>query len=220
MDSPELDRVRHLGALDALARVNAVSLSAGRVWTEVLRLGRRGVTPVRVLDVACGGGDVLHAVARRAVKSGTSVELHGCDMSPTALDRARTHGGDALGVTFHEIDVLQDPIPSGYDLLCSSLFLHHLSSESAAYLLRAMAAAAGRVVVIQDLRRTSLGYLLAWLGLTVLTRSDVARHDGLVSVGAAFTLGEAEALCREAGLEEVEVSRCWPQRFILRWERA
>jgi len=221
MDSPALDPARHLAALDALARVNAVSLSAGRIWTEVVRLSRRGVEPVRVLDVACGGGDALHAIARRASKHGTKVELLGCDLSPLALERARIRGGDALGVTFQRLDVLCDPLPSGYDVLCSSLFLHHLTREAAVRLLAAMAAAARRVVVVQDLLRTRLGYVYAWVGLEALTRSDVARHDGLVSVAAAFTLSEARALCRDSGLEEGgEVVRSWPQRFTLRWERA
>ena len=212
MDQPELEPARHVVALDALARVNAVSLSAGRVWTEVERLQRRGVDPVRVLDVACGGGDVLRGIARRAIKSGTNVELHGCDMSSTALDRARARGGDALGVTFHELDVLRDPIPAGYDVLCSSLFLHHLRREAAIHLLESLATAARRVLLVQDLRRTRLGYLYAWVGLGVLTRSDVARHDGLVSVAAAFTLDEARTLCRESGLEGAELRTCWPQR--------
>jgi SAM-dependent methyltransferase len=219
MDSPALDGARHLLALDALARVNAVSLSAGRVWREVERLGRRGVNPVRVLDVACGGGDVLHAVARRAIRHGIPVELHGCDVSATALERARALGGDAPCVSFHELDVLRDPISAGYDVLCSSLFLHHLTREEAIRLLGTMAGAAREVVIVQDLRRTRLGYIQAWIALGVLTRSDVARHDGLVSVAAAFTMEEARELCRDTGLEGAEVRRCWPQRFTLRWER-
>jgi len=220
MDAPALDRIRHLDALDALDRVNRVSLSDGRVWTEIVRLARNGVRPVRVLDVACGGGDVLLRVARRAMRAGVDVELHGCDLSPVALERARCRGGDAMGVTFHELDVSGVPLPRGHHLMCSSLFLHHLSWEGAARLLGAMAAASERVVLVQDLRRTRLGHLFARIGLGVLTHSDVARHDGLVSVAAAFTLVEAKALCREAGLESAEVSACWPQRFTLRWVRA
>ena len=220
MDSPSLDRVRHLEALDALARVNAVSLSARRVWAEIARLTRRGVEPVRVLDVACGGGDVLHSLARRARKGGMRVDLHGCDLSAVALDRARSGVADGLDVTFQEIDVLQDPIPSGFDVICSSLFLHHLPGEAAVHLLGAMSSATRRVLVVQDLLRTRLGYLYAWVGLGVLTRSEVARHDGLVSVASAFTLGEAQALCRDAGLPDAELVRSWPQRFTLRWERA
>jgi hypothetical protein len=80
-------------------------------------------------------------------------------------------------------------------------------------------AVGARALLVQDLRRTHLGYALAWLGLHTLTRSPVARRDGLVSVRAAFTLEEASALARRAGLAEAVVRPCWPQRFVLRWVR-
>jgi SAM-dependent methyltransferase len=220
MDSPTLDRIRHLAALDALARVSVISLTARRVWSEVARLADRGVAPVRVLDLACGGGDVLRRVAGRARRAGKSVELVGCDRSPVALERARAECASAAGVTFQQVDVLRDPIPSGHDIVCSSLFLHHLDGDAAAHFLAGMAGAAQRVVLVQDLLRTRLGYVYAWVGLGLMTQSDVARHDGPVSVAAAFSLSEARALCRDSGLHRAEVVRSWPQRFTLRWERA
>lgn len=219
MDSPTLDRARHLQALDALARVNRVSLSASRVWKEVVGLARRGVTPVRVLDVACGGGDVLIGVARRAAGAGLAVECHGCDVSPVALERAANRGAGDLGIRLSRVDVVREPLPVGYDVVSSTLFLHHLGRDGAIALLRAMAAASRRVMLVQDLRRTRLGYLFAGVGLRLMTRSDIARRDGLVSVAAALTVPEARALCRDAGLERAAVRRCWPQRFTLRWER-
>lgn len=219
MDGIDLERDRHVRALDALARVNRVSLASSRVWSEVLRLSRDGVQPIRVLDVACGGGDVLHDVARRARRHGVDVELHGCDVSTLALARASERGPRGAALRFFELDVHRDPLPGGYHLLCSSLFLHHLSPEFALTLLQAMARVTERALLVQDLRRTRLGYVFAWLGLLALTRSDVARADGLVSVRAAFTLEEARALCGAAGLDDAEVRACWPQRFVLRWRR-
>ena len=219
LDGPGLDRDRHFRALDALARVNRVSRTASRIWSEIVRLSRDGLRPIRVLDVACGGGDVVHDLARRATRHGVDVELHGCDVSAVALERARERGGEAAALRFHELDVLRDPLPGEYHLLCSSLFLHHLSDETAVALLDAMARVTQRVLLVQDLRRTRRGYALAWLGLLALTRSYVAHSDGLASVRAAFTAAEARQLCRAAGLRGAEVRLCWPQRFALRWGR-
>jgi SAM-dependent methyltransferase len=220
MDSPTLDQRAHLMALDALARVNAVSLSARRMWAEIERLAAMGMRPVRVLDVACGGGDVLLSLGRRARRLGIDVDLHGCDVSALAVERARKRGGNALGLELHERDVLSEPIPEGFHLVGTSLFLHHLSCEDAPRVLAAMANAAENVLLVQDLRRSRLGLIFARIGLGVLTRSAVAKHDGPVSVAAAFTLGEAGALCREAGLANAEVRACWPQRLTIRWARA
>lgn len=221
MDAPGLDAERHARALDALARVNRLSLTAARVWREVRALAAERVRPVRVLDVACGDGDVLLDVARRARRHGVEVDLCGVDMSPVALARARRRAEDAgAPARFVEGDVLGCELPGTHDLTTSSLFLHHLDEPDAVGLLGRMAAAAARVLLVQDLRRTRFGYVLAWTSLRVLTTSDVARRDGPVSVRAAYTVEEARALVGAAGLRAAVVGRCWPERFTIRWARA
>ena len=215
MDDPALAPDRHERALAALARVNRVSGAAGRLFEEVARVHELRGGPVRVLDVACGGGDVLHAVGRSARRRGVPVELHGCDLSPVAL-RAAGRGR----VVTHRLDVLRDPLPGRFDVVSCNLFLHHLERDDAVALLRRLSDAAVESLLVQDLRRTRRGYALAWLGLHTLTRSDVARTDGLRSVRAAFTLAEAGRLCVDAGLVGAEVTRGWPQRLLLRWRAA
>jgi hypothetical protein len=59
--------------------------------------------------------------------------------------------------------------------------------------------------------------MMAWAGLRLLSRSEVARVDGPRSVQAAFNLPEVRAVAVEAGLSGVVIERGWPQRFILRW---
>ncbi len=222
MDAEDLDSARHMKALRALARVNRVSLVAARVWREVLNLNRLsrdrgGDQPVRLLDVACGGGDVMVDVARRAQRASVPLVVHGCDLSPVALEHARREAERrGVAVDFFVRDVVAEGLPGGYDLVCSSLFHHHLSHEDAVDLLRGMAEAGHRVLV-QDLLRGALGSVLAWSGLRLLSRSDVARVDGPRSVRAAFTLSEVRAMAAEAGYVGAVVHRGWPERFILRW---
>lgn len=219
MDDPGLEPDRHVRALRALRRINRVSFAAARVWAEVRRIHAQIGRPVRVLDIACGGGDVLVDVARRARRAGVSVELHGCDVSPVALAEARGLGVQEGALDVFELDVTRNDLPRGYDLLTTSLFLHHLSRDGAIDLLRGMAAATRNALLVQDLRRTRLGYALAWMGLHALTDSDVARVDGLRSVRGAFTLDEVRAMCGEAGLTGADIGVGWPQRFTIRWSR-
>jgi 2-polyprenyl-3-methyl-5-hydroxy-6-metoxy-1,4-benzoquinol methylase len=239
MDDPDLDRARHVEALTALERINRVSLAATRVWREVRRIHATTGRTVRVLDVACGGGDMLFAVARKARRDHVPVAAHGWDISPLAIEEVQRRStrqlqsrsseevpppssaiAETRSVQAFEMDALTHDLPRGYDLITSSLFLHHLDRDEAVSLLHRMAASAGRTVLVQDLRRTRLGYALAWVGLHALTRSDVARTDGLLSVRGAFTIDEAESICRAADLGGATVSRVWPQRFVIRWTRA
>ncbi|NJD20662.1 MAG: methyltransferase domain-containing protein [Gemmatimonadetes bacterium] len=219
MDDPGLDPARHRAALDALAKVNRLSATAGRSWRELARRRPPRNRPFRLLDVACGGGDVAVSLALRAARRGFPLEVHGCDRSPVALGYARDAARRAgVEVELLELDVLAEPLPGGYDLACSSLFMHHLSDDAAVVLLAAMARAA-EAVLVQDLRRTRVGWALAVLTLNTVARSDVARVDGLRSVAAAFTLEEASALAGRAGLTGAGVRPCWPQRFTLSWRR-
>lgn len=219
MDDPDLDPDRHARALRALARVNRVSLTARRVWREVRDLHTRLRRPVRLLDVACGGGDVLRDVGRAARRAGIPVELHGCDVSPRALDLARRASSSDPPLELFRLDATSDALPGGFDLLACSLFLHHLERPVAVRLLRGLADACAHRIFVQDLRRTVLGYTLAWIGLRTLTSSDVARVDGLRSVRAAFSAAEAESLCRDAELPAARVDTVWPQRFTIVWSR-
>jgi len=79
--------------------------------------------------------------------------------------------------------------------------------------------AARHLVVVSDLRRTRLGYLFAWVGCRLLSRSRVFHVDGTRSVEAAFTMDEARRLAERAGLAGARIVARWPQRFLLTWRR-
>jgi 2-polyprenyl-3-methyl-5-hydroxy-6-metoxy-1,4-benzoquinol methylase len=130
--------------------------------------------------------------------------------------RARKAGID---VAFFRHDVIRESLPAGYDLVTCSLFLHHLTEEEAVTVLERMKEAARIAVVVSDLRRSRAGYLLAWAGTRILTRSSIVHFDGPVSVRAAFTLDEALMLANRAGLAGARVESCWPYRYLLTWRR-
>lgn len=220
MDSPHLGESRHRRALDALHRINWLSRAAAQLWVDIRRLQVAEESgPLRVLDLACGGGDVVLALERCARRHGVDLEVRGCDASPVAVQRAVEKAAAAgSAAEFFRLDVLREPLPEDVDVMCSTLFLHHLDEVEAVDLLRKMAAAARRMVVVQDLARSRSGLVLACLGVYLLTRSDVARVDGPISARAAFTPQEALQLAHRAGLE-VRVRRCWPRRYNLVWEK-
>ncbi len=223
MDDPALDPAQHQKALEGLKRVNRLSRSDAIFWPAIRELLRDQPPdrPLKVLDIACGGGDVTREIARRARRSKLPIQIDGCDINPFAVEYS-TAGSErqkALPVHFFSLDVISDDLPQGYDVLMCSLFLHHQSREDAKRLLRRMADAAGRLVLVNDLRRTRLGYVLAEVACRLLTRSQVVHHDGPLSVRAAFTSEEVLDLAKEAGLTNAAVSQHWPQRFLLSWRK-
>ncbi len=218
MDQPDLDPRRHTEALRGLARINTWSGSARLLWPPLRDLARQVASPLRLLDVATGAGDVPVRLWLRARRAGLDLEVAGCDRSPCAIEharqRARTEGAN---VRFFTWDALAGPLPEGYDVVASSLFLHHLAEEEAVDLLRRMARAARRLLLINDLERGLPGLVLAYVGTRVLSASPVVHTDGPLSVRAAFTRREALELAERAGLAGATVERRWPFRFLLTW---
>jgi 2-polyprenyl-3-methyl-5-hydroxy-6-metoxy-1,4-benzoquinol methylase len=200
-----------------------LSRSAGIVWPQIrqLALDVPQGQPVKVLDIACGGGDVAWEIAGRALRENLPVQVEGCDINPLAVEYSTKASAAAenLSVRFFQLNVLKNDLPPGYDVLMCSLFLHHLQNDEARELLSRMAHAARRLVLVNDLRRTRLGYALAYLGCHLLSRSPIVHHDGPRSVRAAFTSEEIRALSLEAGLEGATITHHWPERYLLSWRK-
>jgi SAM-dependent methyltransferase len=221
MDGPGLDPAEHAAALRGLGRINLFSRSGRALWPTIERLARgRPGTPLRVLDVASGGGDVPTILAQMAARAGIDVCVEGCDVNPGAVAFARGRAAArGVDVRFFVCDALNDALRGGYDVITSTLFLHHLDETEAVDLLRRMGEVAGRAVLVDDLVRGRGGFALAWAGCRLLSGSRVVHHDGPVSVAAAFTPAEAMDLARRAGLDGATISRHWPERFLLEWRR-
>ena len=73
--------------------------------------------------------------------------------------------------------------------------------------------------MINDLLRGPIEYAPAWAGCHLLSRSPIVRHDGPVSVWRLSRCREVRELARQAGLDDVELTRHWPGRFLLSWSR-
>lgn len=222
MDQPGLDEHIHRAALRGLGRANAFSRVGSSLWQGLAELGVPwGGEPVRVLDIACGGGDNLRRLANLARRRGLKLEAQGCDISPAAVAYAEAVARDANipNVHFACLDALHEPLPRDFDVIVCTLFLHHLAEPDVVDVLRRMAAAARRGVLVDDLARTRFGYALAWTGVRLLTRSPVVHTDGPLSVRAAFTLDEIRSLAERAGLRDATLRRHWPQRFLLAWKK-
>jgi len=243
MDQPGLDTGLHDQALSALRRINSLSRTAGSLWPAIASTARQPMAaaprtfdpssdepstgplagqPLSLLDVACGGGDVALRLAQRAAGEGLPLQVSGCDFNPAAIDyatRAAAAGATAAGPRFFVHDVLAQPLPPA-DIVTCTLFLHHLDEAQGVLLLQRLAAAARRLVLVSDLRRTRLGYWMAHLVGRVLTRSPVVRIDGPLSVAAAWSLPEVHRLAQQAGWQGYQLRRVWPERFLLSWVRS
>ena len=221
MDGPDLDPAEHHAALAGLERLNLLALQARPFWREIAPLARAGGRPLRVLDLASGGGGLVCGLRRRALAAGLAVMVDGCDRSPLAVAHASARA-QRLGVQngrFFEWDMLQDGTPEGYDVVTNTLFVHHLSESEVKSFFSSIAERVQRLALISDILRSRTGLLMVHTACRLLGGSRVVVDDGLTSIRAAFTLPELRQLTVEAGWAGATLRRHWPERALIRWER-
>ena len=222
MDQAELPPEQIDHALKGLARLNYFSRSADILWPRIFSLAQQqGKETLRILDIACGAGDVPLALCRKVESANLQVVIDGCDCNEHMVQFARNRAlASKKTCSFFQLDLLSQPLPSDYDVYTCSLFLHHLSDSNAKLLFEKLSHSTKQLLLVNDLSRSYSGYLLAWLATRLLTRSPVVHVDGPRSVRNAFTASEALKLAQQAGLRSATVEKKWPCRFLLSWERS
>jgi 2-polyprenyl-3-methyl-5-hydroxy-6-metoxy-1,4-benzoquinol methylase len=222
MDDNGLHPDAHHLALEGLARLNLISFSAPSIWNALQNAGAFGVInsrPTRILDLATGGGDLPVYLGVKAQRLGIPIELTGIDRSSTALASARALADrSGIDVKWDCLDVTRDAIPPA-DWITCSLFLHHLPDDQVVALIRSMAAAASKGIVVNDLERSYLNRGLVWLGSRLVSRSPVVHRDSDRSVCAGFTMEEITQLLESAGLDGARPERRFPCRFQWTWTK-
>ncbi len=161
-----------------------------------------GTRSISLLDVATGSADIPVIIARRAACQHRSVSIVATDIAGPVLDEARRQvdrsglntirieQADALALPYHDAE---------FDLVTCSLALHHFDPRRAVIVLSEMRRVARRAVFVNDLERSRLAWVGAWLLAHGTTRNRLTRHDAPLSVRRAYTKDETLGLCRRAG---------------------
>ena len=217
--TPELlDGPLHNQAASVALRGNLRDLRRLNRWLGGIRLSRRAVDALlgarsagSLLDVGTGAGDIALALTDGAARRGRQLRVVAIDSRPEIVEmakllepRLRPGGpvelvvGDGRSLPFGD---------RSFDVVHSSLVIHHLDPSDAIAFLREARRVSRQGVVINDLVRHRLHWLLALLLVRVTTRNGFTRNDGPLSVRRSYTPVETRALLAAAGLRPVAEHR-------------
>jgi len=195
MDAPGLPQGEVADAYQVLRRVNQQLGNRRSLLRELSRFldDRLPVeTPVTILDVGSGSGDLPDALRVDLAARSMPAHVMALDRDAIAVTEANRLGlhsarGDAMRLPFADVSI---------DLVTATKFAHHFSDQTLVRLLAEMTRVARRRVVILDIRRHWLAYwgFVAWS--RVFTTNRLVRHDGPLSVLRGFTTTELLDLSR------------------------
>lgn len=172
---------------------------------------------LHIVDVGCGGGDMLRRIEEWARRRLLTVQLTGIDVNPYARRAAREFTVPSSRIQWFTSDAFSYRPAQPVDIIVSSLFTHHLSDTEIVRFLQWMEQTAGRGWFINDLSRSRTSYRLFKLLARVMRWHRFVQHDGPVSIQRSFTREDWRRYIAEAGLSQasIEIFSAWPGRLCV-----
>lgn len=178
-------------------------------WLEQFSGARQ---PLRILDVGCGGGDMLRQIHSWAHTSRVPVTLTGIDLNPHAA-RAAASSSPGLAIEWLTGDAFS--YTGEPDLILCSLFTHHLSTPEVVRYLAWCERTARLGWFVNDLVREPVPYHLFGLAAKLAGWHRFVQHDGPVSFLRAFREDDWQRMCDAAHTGTVHMQRWTPGRLCL-----
>jgi SAM-dependent methyltransferase len=207
LDGETLDALELRKNLSEMAMLNRLPGGIGDSVRAVERL-LGDQNEATVLDVGTGSGDFARRLRKRR-----HVEVIASDVRPEILEIAARNLAGTNHVSLLKADARALPLGDGeVDIAHASLLMHHFDPDDAITALAEMRRVSRLGVVINDLRRGPLPFVMTAAAVLALSRGAYTRHDGVLSARRAYTLAELDTLAARAGLARVSSSaRFWPR---------
>jgi len=179
--------------------------------TKSLPVDRR----LKIVDLGCGGGDMLKLIATKARKRKQKWELVGIDANPYIIDYAKSNTKDHPEIHYQAWNIFSEQFrQQQYDIILCTLFTHHFTDEELVQLLSQMKSQARLGLVINDLHRHWLAYYSIKFLTRFFSKSYMVKNDGPVSVLRGFSRHNWRSILAKAGIKEYSLN--W--RWAFRWE--
>ena len=168
-----------------------------------------------IVDLGCGSGDMLRAVADYGRKNSFTFNLTGIDANACTVNYARK-----LSVNYPEISYLEMDVQSiefsgiPFDMVITTLFLHHFTDQEIERLLIPIVNKVRIGIVINDLHRSKIAYFLFKV-ISLFIKNPMVKKDGAISVLRGFKKNELITISKK--LNNTVSSVRWKWAFRYQW---
>jgi len=169
-----------------------------------------------LVDLGCGGGDMLAVMQGWAQQKGLSLELTGTDANANIIDLAKERQRHLPELRWQVANVF-DPnfLEEQVDIATCTLFTHHFTDEELVQLFQGLKKKVRLAIVINDLHRHPLAYYsIKWL-TGWFSKSPMVQHDAALSVLRSFKRNDWASILQQAGLPEYSIRWRWAFRWQL-----
>jgi 2-polyprenyl-3-methyl-5-hydroxy-6-metoxy-1,4-benzoquinol methylase len=213
MDQPGVPAAEIHQALRELETIN-IYLGGYKVIFDALKKMQWNKEVTTIMDLGCGGGDMLRAIAKWAEKRKRKVRLIGIDWNPVMTEYAKMHSKEYPEITFKTMNIFDDTLLNEKaDITMNSLFCHHFTNKEITDLVRRMHELSSCAVIINDLHRNWFAYYSIKVITAVFSGTYLVKYDAPVSVARSLLRHEWEEVLQNAGLHKFNLRWMWAWRW-------
>ena len=170
---------------------------------------------ISIVDLGCGSGDMLRAVADFGRKNNFIFKLTGIDANEYTVNYARKLSVNYPEISYIKMDVLAAEFSGiAFDIVITTLFLHHFTDQEIEHLLIPIVNKVRIGIVINDLHRCSAAYYL-FKGMSFFIKNPMVKKDGAISVLRGFKKNELNAISKK--LKNTVSTIHWKWAFRYQW---
>ncbi len=203
-------------ALDKIAKIKQL-LGGNRLTLQGVQSLIKQISihnEVTVVDIGCGNGDMLRALADYAFNNNLNLKLIGIDANQFTVSHAKELSTQYENISYRCEDIFDDKFKNlKYDIALCTLTLHHFKDAEIVKLISVIYENATIGIVINDLQRSVLAYRLFQVLCFVFRLNKMSKEDGLVSILRGFKKEELENFSKELNFKKYSIQWKWAFRY-------
>jgi 2-polyprenyl-3-methyl-5-hydroxy-6-metoxy-1,4-benzoquinol methylase len=201
-------------ALDKIAGINRF-LGGNKAILDGIKLlikNKPKATAIRIIDIGCGNGDMLRAIADYGSKNKLNFILKGIDANDFTINHAKSLSTIYNQIGYECKDVFKNDLEA-CDIMRCTLTLHHFKDEEILDLLARYKKITTIGIIINDLQRSALAYYLFIALCFVFRLNKMSKEDGLVSILRGFKKGDLFNYAEKLKLTSFTIQWKWAFRY-------
>ncbi|MFP2994536.1 methyltransferase domain-containing protein [Spongiivirga sp. MCCC 1A20706] len=215
LDNFDLNGDELAQTLNEIANVNK-ALGGNNITIQAVQRLLKSVdtgSKITIADIGCGNGDMLRTLSSKL--NNRNIAYVGIDANPNAIKIAEDLSQSDENISYKTTNVFEKEFEYiKYDIALCTLTLHHFTDLEILQLVQLMTRNAKFGLIINDLQRSRLAYVLFKLYSWVFQLGNISKEDGLTSILRGFKKNELIAFSEKIKPKQYTIQWKWAFRYL------
>ncbi len=216
MDREDCDEELLNNTYSQFTTINKLLSGWAKIYREMIHpiLKQNPGETTYILDIGCGGGDIIRLLDGLIKKDGFEAKLTGIDTDERSI-RFLQNRDHPENITFRNItsgELAEER--TEFDIVISNHLIHHLSENNLRSVCHDAETLAKSLTIFSDIERSDIGYASFGLIAPLLFRSSYIVADGLISIKKSYRKKELQQILPSGWV----VTRKFPFRLLATYQ--